>query len=107
MKRLLTALLITAFTAQAFAIDLASAKTKGLIGERNDGYLGYVVKPASAEVKALVKSVNNKRRDKFRQTVGKTGATLDQVAKRFAQRAYEKTSKGNYIQAANGQWIKK
>ncbi|MBB6522788.1 YdbL family protein [Pseudoteredinibacter isoporae] len=107
MKRILMALLLTAFTAQAFAIDLAGAKSKGLIGERSDGYLGYVVKPASADVQALVKSVNNKRRDKFRQTVGKTGATLDQVAKRFAQRAYEKTAKGNYIQSANGQWVKK
>jgi len=107
MKKLMIAAIAALFSVQVFAIDLAGAKAKGLVGERSDGYLGYVVKPASADVQKLVKSVNNKRRDKFRQTVGKTGATIDQVSKRFAQRAYEKTAKGNYVQNAAGQWVKK
>lgn len=107
MRKLLISLLLATFATQAFAIDLATAKAKGLIGERNDGYLGYVVKPAKNDVQVLVKEVNNKRRTKFRQTVAKTGATLDQVAKRFAQRAYEKTASGNFVQSTDGQWRKK
>ncbi len=107
MKKIFATIFMAAFATQVFAIDLAGAKSKGLIGERSDGYLGYVVKPAASDVQSLVKEVNNKRRAKFRQTVAKTGATLDQVAKRFAQRAYEKTAKGNFVQSSNGQWRKK
>ena len=36
----------------AFSLDLHQAKAGGLVGERNDGYVGYVVCPPSNEVKA-------------------------------------------------------
>lgn len=90
-----------------WAIDIKQAKAQGLIGERNDGYVGYVTKTPTNEVKALVKSINNKRKSVFQETAGKTGATIDQVALRFYQRAVDATKPNHYYQDANGSWIKK
>ena len=91
----------------ALAMDLKEAKDNGLVGERNDGYVGYVVKPPSNEVKAIVKEVNNKRRAKFTATAKNNSITVEQVAARFYQRAVSKTKAGNYYQDASGNWVKK
>jgi len=106
MKKLLMSCLVLCFAANVWAVDLNGAKTQGLVGERNDGYLGYVTSP-SGEVKTLVQGVNNKRKLKFKQAAAKAGATVEQVAIRFAQRAAKKTTAGNYIQNTQGAWVKK
>lgn len=108
MRQLVFALiLLTAGLNSAFALDLRQAKAQGLVGERNDGYVGYVVTPASAEVKAVVKDVNNKRRAKFTATANNNNITVEQVAARFYQRAVNQTQAGHYYQDASGKWIKK
>lgn len=91
----------------AFALSLQEAKLDGLVGERNDGYVGYVVTPASDEVKAVVKNVNNKRRAKFTSSANSNNLKTEQVAQRFYQRAIEATATGNYYQDAGGAWTKK
>ena len=91
----------------ALALDLREAKAQGLVGERNDGYVGYVVKPASAEVKAIVKDVNNKRKAKFASTASNNNITIEQVAARFYERAVSQTRAGHYYQDASGRWVKK
>lgn len=106
MKKLLMSCLALCFAANVWAIDLNSAKTQGLVGERSDGYLGYVTSP-NPDVKTLVQGVNNKRKLKFQQAAVKAGATAEQVAIRFAQRAAKKTTTGNYIQNTQGVWVKK
>lgn len=106
MKKILMSCLALCFAANVWAIDLNGAKSQGLVGERNDGYLGYVTSP-SGEVKTLVQGVNNKRKLKFHQAAAKTGATVQQVAVLFAQRAAKKTSAGNFIQNTQGAWVKK
>ncbi len=66
MKQLLLGIcLILLGSNTAFALSLQDAKSDGLVGERNDGYVGYVVTPPRDNVKAIVKSVNNKRSAKF------------------------------------------
>ena len=108
MKKLLLSLCLSlAFAAQAFAIDIDAAKAQGLIGESNKGYLAYVVKPPRNDVVALVKSVNNKRRDKFTASARRNGITVEQVAHRFYERAVAATRPGNYYQAPTGAWVKK
>lgn len=107
MKKSLYALLGLLVSFNVSAITLQQAKSQGLVGERNDGYLGYVKKPASDEVKQLVKSVNNKRKAKFEQTASKAGATLKQVEMSFHQRAVKATKPGLYVQDASGKWVKK
>ncbi len=108
MKKLIAIIMLTLLASNsAWAIDLKGAKSNGLVGERNDGYLGYVVKPASDEVQALVKDVNTKRKAKFKASAQKNNVTTEQVANRFYQLAVTKTGSGHYYQDASGNWLKK
>ena len=99
--------MVCLFASPAFALDIKLAKEQGLIGERKDGYLGYVVDNPNTEVMNLVKTINNKRKAKFQQTATKTGATLDQVQLRFYERAIEATKPNHFYQDKGGNWIKK
>lgn len=108
MKQILIGLTLLVLGANnAFAISLQDAKSGGLVGERNDGYVGYVVTPASAEVKGVVKDVNNKRKAKFFQSAKSNNVQVEQVANRFYQRAITATKAGQYYQDAGGVWVKK
>jgi hypothetical protein len=91
----------------AFALSLRDAKASGLVGERSDGYVGYVITPPRADVKAVVKNVNNKRKARFADTAKRNNLETDQIAQRFYQRAVEATASGNYYQDAAGAWVKK
>ncbi len=108
MKRILVGLcLMLLGTNAAFALTLQEAKARGLVGERSDGYVGYVVTPPGAEVKLVVKDVNNKRRAKFADTAKRNNLRTEQVANRFYQRAVKATASGHYYQDAGGAWVKK
>ena len=98
-------LLVLAFQG-AWAIDIQTAKEQGLVGEANTGYLAAVGTP-SAEVKALVAEVNEKRKAEFERTAKKTGATLVQVRARFYELAVERTQPGHYYQDTSGNWKQK
>lgn len=108
MKQVLMGLFLILLGINAtFAVSLKEAKNSGLIGERNDGYVGYVVTPPSDEVKAVVKNVNNKRRVKFSESAKGNNLKTEQVANQFYQRAIGATAKGNYYQDVSGTWVKK
>ena len=107
MKRLLAAILLVFALQSAWAIDIGTAKSQGLVGEANTGYLAAVETPASAEVQALISSVNAKRKAQFERTAKKTNTTLPQVANRFYELAVQKTRPGNYYQDRSGRWKKK
>ena len=107
MKRLVAAVVLIFALQNAWAIDINSAKDQGLVGEANTGYLAAVRQPASAEVQALIKDVNRKRRAQFERTAKSTGATLDQVRVRFYQLAVQKTKPGHHYQDVSGAWKRK
>ncbi len=107
MKRLLTAFILIFAMQAAWAIDLQTAKNEGLVGEANTGYLAAVQQPASAEVQALIRDVNARRRQQFERTASNTGATVNQVAFRFYELAVQRTSSGHYYQDARGRWVRK
>ncbi|MBT4520519.1 MAG: YdbL family protein [Halieaceae bacterium] len=108
MKRILLVLcLILVGSNSAFAMSLKDAKSGGLIGERNDGYVGYVVTPPSSDVKVLVKDVNNKRRARFASSAKKNSLQTDQVGRLFYERAVKATAAGHYYQDTQGNWVKK
>jgi len=94
-----------ASAAQANALD--AAKSAGHVGEQNDGFLGLVTDDAPADVVALVKSVNGKRRDAYAAIAKRNGTNLSAVAERAGEKAIAKTSPGNYVQNAGGGWEKK
>ncbi len=107
MKRILAAIFLSLVLQTAWAIDLGTAKNQGLVGEANSGYLAAVQSPASADVKALISSVNAKRKAKFETTANNTNTSVAQVSHRFYELAVQKTKAGNYSQHAKGRWKKK
>lgn len=107
MTRLLAATLLMLTLQSAWAIDIDAAKSQGLVGEARTGYLAAVATPASAEVEALISSVNAKRKAQFERTAKKTNTTILQVANRFYELAVQKTRRGHYYQDRSGRWQKK
>ena len=90
----------------ASAIDLKTAKSQGMIGEQADGYLGLVTENVPAEVKELVKTTNEKRKQKYESIAQKEKITVAKVAQAIAIKFQQETESGNYIQQ-DGKWIKK
>ena len=88
----------------AFAIGLDEAKQKGLIGEKDTGYLGVIV--MQNDTQQLVDEVNAKRKAVYTDLAAKNGITLKQVEKLAAKKAYAKTDSGHYLWI-NGKWLKK
>lgn len=108
MKTFFATVLVTLMSISfAYGLELQDAKSQGLIGERTDGYVGYVVSDVPENVKALVKSVNNKRREKFQKTARNNSITAEAVGILFYQRALKETKKTHFFQTESGQWVRK
>jgi uncharacterized protein YdbL (DUF1318 family) len=99
--------------APAFA-DIASskaqvdaAKAKGIVGEQNNGYLGFVTS-GDAGLKAAVEEINAGRRDVFAQAAAKNGVSVEVAGQAaFAASIQPKVKSGEYYQDASGAWVKK
>lgn len=89
----------------AFALSLDQAKAQGLVGERMDGYLGPVEN--TPEVVQLVRIINQQRRAEYEKIAAENGQTVAVVQQLAAQKAYELTPSGFYIQNSAGGWVKK
>jgi len=106
MKKLIAVFLLSAFVSfSTWALTLQQAKQAGMVGERTDGYLGVIKGPADA--KSLVLIVNKKRLMVYRNLAKKNKISLNNVAILAGKKAIAKTAKGNYIQSAQGGWVKK
>ncbi len=103
MRRLLI-LVTLLFALPAFALDLDSARKQGLVGEQPDGYVGAVQN--TAEVSALVKEVNAKRRAAYEAVAKQNGQSLSVVEKLSAEKLYQKVGPGEYFLDASGKWRK-
>ena len=90
----------------AWADNLATAKTQGLVGEQADGLLGIVTTP-TAELKALVSDVNTRRLALFAQIAAKNGQSLDAVKAVSGEEFMNRTPAGQYIRTPQGTWQKK
>ena len=88
----------------AFALELDEAKSTGLVGETNMGYIA-AVKP-SAEVDALVVSINSQRKVYYQDIATKNGISLQAVEARAGLKAIEKTAPGDYVNTGDG-WLRK
>ena len=107
MKKILATIFLALFIQSAWAIDIDTAKNQGLVGEANSGYIAAVKQPASAEVQALIRDVNAKRRAQFERTAARNNITLAQVANRFYELAVQKTRQGHFYQDSSGRWQRK
>ena len=112
MRPFKSALVALAFliglTSAAFAMDLDTAKAKGLVGEQTNGYIGLVTSSAPADVKQLVANVNAGRRTAYQKVAAQTpGASLSDVEKLAAAKLIARTPSGQMVQDASGRWVKK
>ncbi|HIF9545929.1 TPA: YdbL family protein [Photobacterium damselae] len=107
MKRITLFLCALLFSVNAFAISLQQAKSQGLVGEANNGYIAIVTGSPSAEVKRLIQQVNQQRKSKYQSIGSSHGLSVNEVARLAYKKAVSKTPRGQYYQSTTGQWVKK
>ena len=98
-------ILCLAAVAPALAMSVEEAKTKGLVGEKANGYLG-VVNPASQEAQSLTNEVNKKRRQAYEDIAARNRTQLDAVEALAGEKAIQNTKPGHYVEGPGG-WTKK
>jgi hypothetical protein len=104
-----------AATATPAAADVAAskalvdaAKAKGVVGERANGYLGFVVTSSDAALKAAVDEINAGRHDVYAQAAAKNNVSVDAAGQSaFTNVIFPKLPAGQYYENAAGAWVKK
>jgi uncharacterized protein YdbL (DUF1318 family) len=90
----------------AMASPIEDAKKAGLVGEQPDGYVGLVSGNAPADVVALVREVNGKRRAAYLDIAKQKGAAVEDVAALAAEKLFARAQPGDYL-LVKGQWVHK
>jgi uncharacterized protein YdbL (DUF1318 family) len=103
---LVAVLSILFITLPAFALELADAKSQGLVGEVSSGYLGAVAPNAAGEVKALVERINDLRRKEYQKIAQKNGTPLAVVERIGGKKAVELTPAGQFVMIDGKSWRK-
>ena len=107
MNKLITFFVFLLMAGSVYAVTLQEAKSQGLVGEQRDGYVGLVTEDAPAEVVALVRQVNEERRERYAEIARENGITMAQVTSLAYERAVAATQPGHFIQLPNGEWVRK
>jgi uncharacterized protein YdbL (DUF1318 family) len=103
---LLLALVSLAATGPALAQDSAmivQARRAGLIGERYDGYLGFVATP-SAGLRRQVNAINIRRRSLYYDLATRKGVTREEVGITAACSLFRRLGAGEYYLPGQGGW---
>ena len=79
-------------------------KNKGIIGETNTGYLGFVT--AKKEKQAVVAAENKDRKAIYTHIAKQQNVSIRFVQKRRATRLFSNGTKGHYYQNEAGAWVK-
>ena len=96
-----------ALAAPALALDLDEARSKGLVGERADGYVAAVQGNPTAEVTKLVSDVNAKRRAHYAEIAARNGTPVEAVGALAGKKLIEGAPSGWYVNPDGGGWVKK
>ncbi|KQM18812.1 YdbL family protein [Novosphingobium sp. Leaf2] len=101
----LAAILLVAGAPAAYAQrspEYAAARSTGKVGEQRDGYLG-VVGNQSADIAAMVRDINNKRRSVYTgAAAGKS--TIEEFAFTTGCKLIRDTQPGEKYQGLDGSW---
>ena len=81
----------------------AAAREAGQVGEKIDGYLGYVG-PASPALRAVVEDINIKRKAVYAQKAQANNATVEEYALTSGCVLIDHTVPGEKYQAPGGSW---
>ena len=82
----------------------AAARAAGQVGEKTDGYLGYVTSP-NASVRAIVDDINIKRRAVYSQKAQAANATVEEYAFTSGCQLILQTSPGEKYEGPSGGWL--
>ena len=101
----LAAMALLPAVAQAQARDpaYAAARASGQVGEKMDGYLGYVGAPAPG-LRAVVEDINIKRKAVYADKARANNATVEEYALTSGCLAIARTTPGEKYQAPDGSW---
>ncbi len=97
------ALLPAVAAAQARDPVYAAARASGQVGEKMDGYLGYVGAPAPT-LRAVVEDINIKRKAVYANKARANNATVEEYALTSGCLAIARTTPGEKYQAPDGTW---
>jgi len=109
MRKLLILLLILANLAMpgpALAQEAAAivqARRAGLIGERYDGYIGFVTSPPS-DLRRQVNAINIRRRSLYYDLASRKGVTPEEVGITAACSLFRRLGIGEYYLPGQGGW---
>lgn len=111
MKKLVTLFLAAGFIyisaiSNVFAMDLATAKQQGLVGEKENGLVGLIDPNSPDALQILVKETNQGRLKVYNETAANQHIPVSQVQTIAAQKLISMTAPGQYIQR-NGRWVQK
>ena len=81
----------------------AAARAAGQVGEKMDGYLGYVGTP-SAQLRAIVDDINIKRKAAYAAKAQANNATIEEYALTSGCQLILNTRPGEKYQAPDGSW---
>ena len=84
---------------------IADLKAKGIIGENNRGYLGFVTGARAQE--GVVAAENKDRKKIYNHFAKQQNTTPDVVEKVQAQRKAQRAKSGEFFQNPDGSWHKK
>ncbi|MDZ7641224.1 MAG: DUF1318 domain-containing protein [Desulfurivibrio sp.] len=107
---LLILTLVVAVPAAAMSLEeameaLGEAKTRGLVGEQADGYLGVVREEGQAA--SIARLINEARRREYRRVARENDLALRDVEALAGRKAIERTPAGQYIRTPDGEWRRK
>ena len=103
---LMTVILTGFMASPALAMDLGTAKSSGLVGEKANGLVEATLPNPSSSISDLVNTTNAGRLEVYKQMADKQGIPLREVQAIAAQKIYDMAAPGEFIQK-NGKWIKK
>ncbi len=101
---LAASLLIVSQLSQALTVD--EAQSQGLLGENASGYLEMTPR-GTAEAKALMESVNAKRKAKYQSIANKQNTQLENIEQIAGEKITAKLKAGEFYKDADGRWHKK
>ena len=90
--------------AQADPLD--KARAAGIVGEKQNGYVG-LVRAANDNVKKLVDGINLQRRASYRNIAKKRKTSLAAVESLAGKAIIKRLPAGFYYKNAKGKWVKK
>jgi len=97
--------LFAATAASAFALDLETARSKGLVGEVDDGYIA-IPPGKGVEAQQLVETVNLERRAVYADIAKKNGISVEVTGQRTFEKRYPTFPAGTWVKI-KGAWSQK